>query len=149
MNKPLKQLTLSLIMFCAITASAADDRYRGADFSATKVLVDESGRQASQIYMSQVGFREELLTNIPVKMVYISNYTQKKTWMIIPSKKLIADMSTMPGHDQSSWTRSTIFDDKPWDPNGSFAYRWRCVLDRLAREDIGDMAEAISGRVKD
>jgi len=102
-----------LITHYGVAAFAEDNRYNGPGFSATKVSVDGSDKQISQIYMNKKGFREELLTNTPVKSIYISNYRLKKTWMVIPFKKIYSDMATMPGHQQSTFTRSTMFDTTP------------------------------------
>lgn len=90
----------------------ANDFYSGPDFTATKVSVDGRDKQVSQIFMSKKGFREELLSNVPVKLIYISNYRQKKTWMVVPSKKLVSDMATLPGHDQGTFDQSTLFDNQ-------------------------------------
>ena len=106
-------LIVMLISHYGMNAFAEVDRYNGPDFSATKVNIDGTDKQVSQIYMNKKGFREELLTNTPVKSIYISNYRLEKTWMVVPSKKIYSDMATMPGHQQSTFTRSTMFDTAP------------------------------------
>ena len=50
-------------------------------FMAKKVTVDNDGKTVSQIHMSEKGFREIMMTNVPYKIMYISNYKKKKVWM--------------------------------------------------------------------
>jgi len=114
----MKQITLifslvSIAFFYVEASFASDEHYSGPDFTAIKVTVDEGEKMVSQIHMSKTGFREVLMTSTPFNIIYISNFKDKKIWMVVPSKKVYADMAVMEGDDESDFTRSTMFDDAP------------------------------------
>ena len=113
----MKQLIFTFSFIIAIisaeTSFAKEQHYSGPDFTANKVTMDEGEKTVSQIHMSKTGFREILLTNVPFKIIYISNFKDKKTWMVVPSKKLYSDMSSMQDSKKSVFTAGTIFDDQP------------------------------------
>lgn len=100
-------------LFLVETGFAKEEHYSGPDFTASKVTVDDGDKTVSQIHMSKIGFREVLLTNVPFEIMYISNFKDKKMWMVIPSKKMYSDMTSMKGDADSDFTRTTVFDDKP------------------------------------
>jgi hypothetical protein len=117
-NSSMKQLYLIFsYIFIALlfveTSFAKDEQYSGPDFTAKKVTMDDGDKTVSQIHMSKTGFREILMTNVPFEIMYISNYKDKKMWMVVPSKKLYSDMASMQGDENSEFTRSTVFDNKP------------------------------------
>ena len=42
----------------------------------------------------------------------------------------------------------TLFKYRKWDPNGSFAYRWKQILSRLEETDAPDLVEVIRDNIK-
>jgi hypothetical protein len=56
-------------------------------------------------------------------------------------------------HTQQEYARRTrafdnLFKHHPVDPAGSFAYRWQCVLKRLATTDAAELTEAIRSHIE-
>jgi len=114
MKKNVFNLVLMVFVLLNVECTlASDDQYSGPDFSAMKVMVDEDGKTLSKIHMSHAGYREVLMSNAPFEIMFISNYSKKKTWMVIPSKKIYTDMDAFSQDGDDDFIESTMFDDKP------------------------------------
>ena len=106
-------LIISAPFVVTLTSYATDIQYRGEDFSAIKTTIDQGEKLLSTVFLSRYGYREEVSPNGLDKIIYLTNYKNKKTWMLVPGRKMYIEVESMMGGPDSGFNESTIFNQKP------------------------------------
>jgi len=87
--------------------------YRGEPFSAIKTTIDQGETVQSMLMLSPEGYREEVSPNGLDKIVYVTNFKQEKTWMLVPRRNIYIEVESMMGGPESGFNKSTLFNSKP------------------------------------
>lgn len=106
-------LTIGSVIMMTNTVIAYEAWFRGEAFSAVKTTIDQGETVQSMVLLSHDGYREEVKPNGVEKVVYLTNFKQGKTWMLVPGRKIYIEVESMMGGPETGFNKSTIFNNRP------------------------------------
>lgn len=111
----LQRVLMLCLAMAAATAMARGAWFQGPALSAKHVEQDGDSTIVSKVYISEAGMRRVAASAPDGEMIYVSNFNQRKTWLLLPGKRVYVDMGSMEdsGQPMAEVDVSTLFHSEP------------------------------------